>query len=119
MISVLYFCAATKSRMNRLKNAIFCCPGRYSFRPQKPFRGLKLYLPGQQNIAFFKRFIRDFVAAQKYNTLIMELNAGMRLDSHPELNAGWRELVLDTNYSRRNYPPGSLHSRSEEHTSEL
>ena len=81
--------------------------------PQKPFRGLKLYLPGQQNIAFFKRFIRDFVAAQKYNTLIMELNAGMRLESRPELNAGWRELVLDTNYSRRNYPPGSLHGREQ------
>jgi hypothetical protein len=81
--------------------------------PQKPFRGLKLYLPGKQNIAFFKRFIRDFVAAQKYNTLIMELNAGMRLESHPELNAGWRELVLDTNYSRRNYPPGSLHGREQ------
>jgi len=81
--------------------------------PQKPFRGLKLYLPGQQNIPFFKRFIRDFVAAHKYNTLIMELNAGMRLESHPELNAGWRELVLDTNYSRRNYPPGSLHGREQ------
>jgi glycosyl hydrolase family 20 len=81
--------------------------------PRKPFRGLKLYLPGQQNIPFFKRFIRDFVAAHKYNTLIMELNAGMRLESHPELNAGWRELVLDTNYSRRNYPPGSLHGREQ------
>jgi len=81
--------------------------------PQKPFRGLKLYLPGPQNIAFFKRFIRDFVAAHKCNTLIMELNAGMRLESHPELNAGWRDLVLDTNYSRRNYPPGSLHGREQ------
>jgi hypothetical protein len=82
-------------------------------RPQKPFRGLKLYLPGQQNIAFFKRFIRDFVAAHKYNTLIMELNAGMRLENHPELNAGWREMLLDVNYSRRNYPPGSLHGREQ------
>lgn len=81
--------------------------------PQKLFRGLKLYLPGQHNIAFFKRFIRDFLAPQKCNTLIMELNAGMRLESHPELNAGWREMVLDTNYSRRNYPPGSLHGREQ------
>ena len=47
--------------------------------PQKPFRGVKLYLPGPKNIPFFKRFIRDFVVAHKYNTLIMELNAGMRL----------------------------------------
>jgi hypothetical protein len=81
--------------------------------PQKPFRGLKLYLPGRRNIPFFKRFIADFVAAHKYNTLIMELNAGMRLESHPELNSGWRELVLDTNYSRRNYPPGALHGREQ------
>jgi hypothetical protein len=82
-------------------------------RPHKPFRGLKLYLPGPQNIPFFKRFIRDFVVAHKYNILIMELNAGMRLESHPELNAGWREMLLDTNYSRRNYPPGSLHGREQ------
>jgi hypothetical protein len=81
--------------------------------PQKPFRGVKLYLPGPQNIAFFKRFIRDFVVAHKYNTVIMELNAGMRLESHPELNAGWREMVRDTNYSRRNYPPGSFHGREQ------
>jgi N-acetyl-beta-hexosaminidase len=65
------------------------------------------------NIAFFKRFIRDFVAAYKFNTLIMELNAGTRLETHPELNAGWRELVEDTNYSRRNYPPGALHNREQ------
>src|SRR5262249_42842669 len=32
-----------------------------SDRPLKPFRGFKLYLPGPQNIVFFKRFIRDFV----------------------------------------------------------
>ena len=82
-------------------------------RPQKPFRGIKLYLPGPQNIPFFKRFIRDFVIAHKYNTVIMELNANMRLESHPELNAGWRELLRDTNYSRRNYPPGSLHGREQ------
>lgn len=81
--------------------------------PQKPFRGMKLYLPGPHNIPFFKRFIRDFVVAHKCNTLIMELNAGMRLESHPEMNAGWREMLLDTNYSRRNYPPGALHGREQ------
>ena len=81
--------------------------------PQKPFRGVKLYLPGPQNISFFKRFIRDFVVAHKYNTVIMELNASMRLEGHPEMNAGWRELLLDTNYSRRNYPPGSFHGREQ------
>ena len=77
--------------------------------PDKPFRGVKLYLPGRNNIPFFKRFIRDFMALYKYNTLIMEMNASMRLDSHPELNSGWLDFARDTNYSRRNYPPGMPH----------
>ena len=77
--------------------------------PDKPFRGIRLYLPGRNNIPFFKRFIRDFMALYKYNTLIMEMNASMRLERHPELNAGWEEFVRDTNYSRRNYPPGPIH----------
>jgi hypothetical protein len=80
--------------------------------PDKPFRGLKLYLPGRDHIPFFKRFIRDFVALYKYNTLIMEMNAGMRLDSHPELNSAWQEFVRDANYGRRNYPAGTLHNRT-------
>jgi len=90
--------------------------GRLEFRgvrirdwPDKPFRGVKLYLPGRNNIPFFRRFIRDFVALYKFNTLIMEMNAGMRLESHPELNSGWLEFARDTNYSRRNYPPGVPH----------
>jgi hypothetical protein len=77
--------------------------------PSKPFRGIKVYLPGRDNIPFFKRFIRDFMALYKYNTLIMEMNASMRFDRHPELNSGWLDFARDTNYSRRNYPPGPVH----------
>jgi hypothetical protein len=77
--------------------------------PDKPFRGIKLYLPGRQNIPFFKRFVRDFMALHKYNTLIMEMNASMRLDLHPELNTGWIKFAHDSTYSRRNYPPGAPH----------
>lgn len=74
--------------------------------PFKAFRGIKLYLPGHENIAYFKRFVRDVMALYKYNTLILELNAAMRLDSHPELNAGWMELGRALNYSRRDRPLG-------------
>jgi hypothetical protein len=77
--------------------------------PDKPFRGVKLYLPGRDDIQFFRRFIRNFVALYKFNKLMMEMNACMRLDRHPELNAGWVEFARDTNYSRRNYPPGVPH----------
>ncbi|MHB2009059.1 MAG: glycoside hydrolase family 20 zincin-like fold domain-containing protein [Acidobacteriaceae bacterium] len=77
--------------------------------PDKPFRGIYLFLPGRDNIAFFKRFVRDFMALYKYNTLIMEMNACMRLDSHPELNYGWVQFARDANYSCRNYPPQPFH----------
>ncbi|RPI21229.1 MAG: hypothetical protein EHM61_25295, partial [Acidobacteria bacterium] len=74
--------------------------------PYKPFRGIKVYLPGRDNLPFFKRFLRDFVALYKFNKLILEMNAGMRFDRHPELNAGWIELANDLNYSRRHRPEG-------------
>ncbi len=77
--------------------------------PDKPFRGIYLFLPGRDNIAFFKRFVRDFMALYKYNTLIMEMNACMRLDHHPELNYGWVRFARDANYSCRNYPPQPFH----------
>ncbi len=77
--------------------------------PAKPFRGFKLYLPGRDNIPFFKRFVRDALALYKYNTLIVEMNASMRLERHPELNAGWVRFSRETNFWRRNYPPGAPH----------
>lgn len=77
--------------------------------PDKPFRGIYLFLPGRQNIAFFKRFVRDFMALHKYNTLILEVNGCMRLDQHPELNYGSVRFARDANYSARNYPPGPIH----------
>ncbi len=82
--------------------------------PFKPFRGIKLYLPGHGNIAFFKRFVRDFMALYKYNTMILEVNAAMRLDTHPELNAGWIELGKDLNYTRRDrsWGPGRQYQDS-------
>jgi hypothetical protein len=75
-------------------------------KPHFPFRGIKLYLPGRENISFFKRFIRDFVVVFKYNTIILELNANMRLDRHPELNIGAVEFAKALNYSRLSEPNG-------------
>jgi hypothetical protein len=76
--------------------------------PFKPFRAIKVYLPGRDNIAYFKRFVRDLMALYKYNTVILEVNGGMRLDRHPEVNAGWIELSKNLNYTRRDraFGPG-------------
>jgi len=67
--------------------------------PNMPFRAIRLYVPGPDNIAFFKRFMRDFMALYKYNKVIIELNC-MRLDRHPEVNAGWIEFSKYMQYSR-------------------
>jgi hypothetical protein len=69
--------------------------------PNMPFRGVRLYVPGPENIAFFKRFLKDFMALYKYNKVIIEVNC-MRLDKHPEVNAGWIEFSKYMQYSRSN-----------------
>jgi hypothetical protein len=74
--------------------------------PQMAFRGIKLYLPGRENITFFKRFIKDFAALYKFNKIILELNANMRLERHPELNIGAVEFNRHLNFSRLDRPPG-------------
>jgi len=74
--------------------------------PSMPFRGIRLYIPGSENIPFFKRFLKDFMALYKFNKVILEVNACMRFDRHPELNAGWIELVKNMKYTRRDRPTG-------------
>jgi len=74
--------------------------------PYKPFRGLRIYVPGKDNLQFFKRFLRDFMAMYKYNKVILEMNAVMRFDKHPELNAGAIEFAKDMTYTRRDRPKG-------------
>lgn len=73
--------------------------------PSLPFRGIRLYVPGPENIPFFKRFLRDFMALYKFNRVIMEVNC-MRLDRHPEVNAGWIEFANELKYSRSNSTEG-------------
>ncbi len=73
--------------------------------PSFPFRAIRLYVPGPENIAFFKRFMRDFMSLYKFNKVIMEVNC-MRLDKHPEVNAGWIEFSKYMQYSRSNSTEG-------------
>ena len=73
--------------------------------PNLPFRAIKIYVPGPDNIAFFKRFMRDFMALYKYNKIMIEFNC-MRLDKHPEVNTGWQEFVKYMQYTRLNSTQG-------------
>ena len=69
--------------------------------PAFPFRAIKVYVPGPENRAFFKRFLRDFMALYKFNKVMIEFNC-MRLDKHPEVNAGWIEFAKYMQYTRLN-----------------
>jgi hypothetical protein len=73
--------------------------------PALPFRGIRLYVPGPDNIPFFKRFLRDFMSLYKYNKIIIEFNC-MRLDKHPEVNTGWIEFSKYMQYTRSNSTQG-------------
>ena len=73
--------------------------------PNLPVRAIRLYVPGPDNIPFFKRFLKDFMALYKFNQVIIEFNC-MRLDRHPEINAGWIDFAKDLQYSRLNRPVG-------------
>lgn len=74
--------------------------------PYKPFRGIYLFLPGRDHVGFFRRFVSDFMALYKFNKLILEFNAGMRFDRHPELAAGWIDFAEDMRVTRRDRPTG-------------
>ena len=67
--------------------------------PHFPFRGIRLFVPANDDVGYFKRFIKDFMALYKFNKLIVEFN-GFRSDGHPEINAGWLLFVKDLNYTR-------------------
>jgi Glycosyl hydrolase family 20, domain 2/Glycosyl hydrolase family 20, catalytic domain len=77
--------------------------------PLKPFRGIKVYLPSRENIPYFKRFVRNVMALYKFNELILEMDGAMRLDRHPEINAGWLEFGRNMNSTRRERSWGTRH----------
>ncbi len=83
--------------------------------PAMPFRGIRLYIPGPEHISFFKRFLRDFMALYKFNKVIIEVNS-MRLNRHPEVNAGWIEFAKYMKYTRTSELQGIHgHSRNSGH----
>jgi len=82
------------------KNKLVYAPGLHVRDwPRMKFRAIRMYIPGPENIPFFKRFLQDFMALYKYNKVILEVNC-MRLDNHPEVNAGWIEFSRFMNYTR-------------------
>lgn len=74
-------------------------------------RGYRVYLPGRENIPYFKKMI-DFLAEYRYNKVILEIGGAMEYKRHPEINEKWvefcKEVYSDPNRAeviqRRTYP---------------
>lgn len=62
--------------------------------PYKPMRGAHFYLPGRDNLPFF-RDVLAWMASLRYNTLFLEVGGAMRYHRHPEINEGWARLVTE------------------------
>jgi hypothetical protein len=88
------------------QNSIFCHHTLITDWPLLPFRGIRLMLPGPENLTFFNRFLKNFMALFKFNKVIIELNSNVRLKKHPELNEGAVEFYEDLVYTRRDRPQG-------------
>ena len=61
--------------------------------PDRPFRGVHLFLPAVSEMPFAKRLIKYLISPMGYNVAIIEVGAGMRFDSHPEVNAAFLEAI--------------------------
>ncbi len=63
--------------------------------PLLKLRWVHVFLPGQGQLAFARRYLRDFLLRNKFNGLVLELGGGMRLETHPEISSGWRRTVRE------------------------
>lgn len=66
--------------------------GKVKDEPFMPLRGVHIGLPDREHIPFLKRLIKYLLVPMRYNTIFIEISAGMRYDRHPEINAAWEEI---------------------------
>lgn len=60
--------------------------------PLMSLRGIKLMMPGREEIPAFKEFI-DLMAYYRHNTVMIEIGGAMEYKRHPEINEGWVEYA--------------------------
>lgn len=63
-------------------------------RPTCDVRGLKLYLPAQDDIEYFKSVV-DMLWYYRFNTIMLEVGGAMEYRRHPEINEGWVEYCAE------------------------
>ncbi len=105
----LYGFQSFRQLLKKENNVVILPKIRIEDKPHLAFRAIRLFMPGRDNIPFFKRFVRDLMAKYKFNTVVLEFNANMWLESHPEFNVGTLGFAEELDLSRRGRPSG-LHN---------
>ena len=60
--------------------------------PFSSFRGVKIFMPGKDEIQDYKDFI-DMMMFYRSNTVMIEVGGAMEYKRHPEINEGWEEFA--------------------------
>ncbi len=58
--------------------------------PSSSFRGIKIYMPGRDEIDDYKALV-DMMMFFRHNTIMIEIGGSMEYKRHPEINEGWEE----------------------------
>ena len=91
----LYAVATLMQLLSLRKGALYAPAVTVRDWPYLPIRCVHVYMPGPDGIAFFKRYVRDFLLRYKFNGIILETGGGGRFRSHPEVSTGWRRTVME------------------------
>jgi len=62
--------------------------------PACSVRGYRVYMPGRETLADFKKMI-DFIVYYKYNSIILEVGGAMEYKRHPKINEKWIEFCKE------------------------
>ena len=90
------YAVATLMQLLSLENGALTAPvGTVRDWPRLPIRMVHVYMPSVRGIAFFRRYVRDFLLRYKFNGIILETGGGVRLRSHPEVSTAWRRTVME------------------------
>ncbi len=66
--------------------------------PDKPVRGYRVFTPGRDSIAEFKKMI-DMLVYYKYNSVMIEVGGAMEYERHPLINEKWVEFCGEVHKS--------------------
>lgn len=84
----------------RLLNTKSCFNYTYIYDyPFSSFRGVKIYMPGKNEIQDYKDFV-DMMMYYRSNKIMIEVGGAMEYKRHPEINEGWEAFCKEmTEYS--------------------